>query len=81
MRFGKLRPGGSHSDRCRTRLLDAIGDTDEGAKRLFEHELRSAAADVAREEYVEGQREGQRLREETPHVQDSQAKTRQGRQR
>ena len=36
-----------------------------GRQEVFENEMRSAAADIAREEYVEGQREGQRLREET----------------
>ena len=49
-------PGGSHGKRCRTRITETIRNTDQGPARLAEHELGTAAADVAREEYVESRK-------------------------
>ena len=39
-RFGKVIPGGHHSTACRSRLIEAIGQTDEGKKRLEGYKTR-----------------------------------------
>ena len=51
MRFGKPRPGTQHSERCRARILEAIRDTERGFERLAEHELRTASAEITKEEH------------------------------
>ena len=51
--FGKIRPGGNHSERCRTLITEAIRANEAGRARLFEREMRTASAEVAQEEFWE----------------------------
>ena len=46
-----VQGGAQHSDRCRARILEAIRDTDRGFERLAEHQLRTASAEITKEEH------------------------------
>ncbi len=40
LRYGKAKPGGTHSEQCRTRIIEAMSKTDTGKARLAEQEER-----------------------------------------
>ena len=46
-KYGKPRPGGNHSDRCRRRLQEAMQQTEAGRARLAVHDERITQADHA----------------------------------
>ena len=41
-KHGKIRPGGNHSDACRTRITECLRDTEAGRRRLNEQEFSEA---------------------------------------
>ena len=52
-RYGRTRPGGRHTERCRGRVREAVGATDIGKKRLEDHEERVNRAIAERIEKAE----------------------------
>ncbi len=55
IRYGKARPGASHSDRCRAKIVEAMSRTDVGRARLAEQETRETRAVSDQVEHAEQQ--------------------------
>ncbi len=55
-RYGKAKPGGSHNNVCRERLLRAIGASDVGKTRLEQHDERTNRAIAERIEHEDKKR-------------------------
>ena len=55
-KYGKIRPGGNHSDPCSARIMECIRDTEAGRKRLNEQEFREAKSAVDRDDYLDKRR-------------------------
>ena len=58
-KYGKSKPGGQHSDRCRKRLQEAMQQTEAGRARLAEHDERINQAMAEHVEFNDRQAAGQ----------------------